>query len=72
METEAWSEEIRIPVFTEAELKRFVSRPLNDPELLAWMDQNQIVFDNGPLDIMLDGKPRKMQTSRGDFGTIIE
>jgi len=52
------------------EYEKYCGLELNDPEMSNWLAQKGIKVDSGLVDILLDGKRRKMTTSSNDFGTI--
>jgi len=43
-----------------------------DEEIIAKLRGLGIQLDNGIIDVVIEGKPEKMQTSREDFGTLLD
>jgi len=43
---------------------------LDDPELKNWMQEKGLEFDQGIVDIEIDGKAERMQTAKTDWGTL--
>ncbi len=62
-------EEVRIPMTKEEHRKYGGMRDVNDPELLAWMAEKGIEFDQGLIKITIDGVNHLFNTDREDFGT---
>jgi len=62
-----------IPQLSSDEWNKFCTvGNMNDPELLNWMQEKHISFDQGDIEIELDGKVVKMVTDKDDFGTIVK
>ncbi len=43
---------------------------LDDPELKEWMQEKGLEFNQGMVDIEIDGKAERMQTAKTDWGTL--
>ncbi len=56
---------------TSEELEKYNSLPTDDPDLISWMHEKGIEFNNGDMDVKIDGEMRKMNTSESDFGTLV-
>ena len=62
-------EEQKIPKFTKEEWQNYCNRDVEDSELHEWMKEKGIEFDNGMIDVEIDGKKERMLTDKHDFGT---
>ena len=42
---------------------------MDDPQLAEWMESKNLKFDQGLVEVEVDGRVIKMETSKSDFGT---
>lgn len=62
------------PKFSMEEWKQYCggAADLYGEEQQKWMAEKGIQFDSGIVEVEVDGKKMKMQTSKADFGTWAE
>lgn len=58
-----------VPSLTREQFNRFKVCSPDDWELMEWMLDNGIEFDSGIIEVTVDGKRKRISTSKNDFGT---
>lgn len=62
-----------LPVLTAAAYNRLLNirNPENDAVILTWMKKYGVEFDRGFVEVLIDGKLKKINTAVHDFGTEV-
>ena len=55
---------------TREQMNKLTQGETDDPELISLMQEKGIDFDNGFIDVDIDGEKRQMNSSKEDFGTL--
>ncbi len=63
------NQEKSIIQLTAEEYGKYSSMSTDNPELLDWMQEKGISFDQGMIDVEIDGKKTQINSNKSDFGT---
>jgi hypothetical protein len=72
-ETEGENKEKEKVIFfsSEEEFRKIANIDLENPEDVKLVEEKGIPFDSGMIEVDIEGKRRKMNTSKEDFGTLL-
>lgn len=55
---------------TSTETDKYLNLSVDNPELWQWMQNKGLDFDQGLIEVSINGLPAKIQTNKDKFGKI--